>query len=725
MKKLITSLMVLFFLIGIGTKSYGQAAGDYVFTQVTDSLWATVSNWSISDGTNLTAATVLPGATTNVWIPTGKRMGTVAGTTSVTGGSIVAGSSTLTLPAKTKSIAIGMAVRNKVLGGASYGFAPGTYVTAISSDSLHLTLSQPTTSTNALVNLEFYPTCKNLHVNGFLRVSATLVAFGDVTVNTGGILTQASDFYCANISNNGTFNATTNFRSAKNLWFGFNGAAPGTGDYTIINDGIFGDTQTIVPAGAGSGIKVLYSNVANSITVKTSSPSVTGYKFNIAQIMPSCNMKTVANTSVNIKENMSLLIHNGIGLSIQNADTCVGATKTCTIDPGVTVYVGYRLHAGETPTTNDQGSFVYNINGTLDFATYASASNNLTAASANTSQMNFIMSSVSGNSGSITLNLGDGTQTNPGTLILGSNIRLIKQRSQSININIKDYSTVRFKGNYGWNTNYQLLNSNTPAPYLFPKKFYNLAVDSAKYTLPVKPIVKGTYTAATGRTAFANWVASVSGVTTLASSLYNGTTAASLPQGSIMFTGSAYYYVPVVRSTSTYMTNNPIILNADTTLNYLMVGQYANGSSISNVAVSAISGTSLTLATAPTATTTQTNAIVQFLGIQGTVAPTAITSPVFDGTQALIYLGGTDFATPVMAPNAVNSPSTTKALIYSDQNNRLVILNATPGGIADVYTVSGIKVASAKLTGDNATLSIGRGIYLVKINESVSKVVVR
>ena len=47
--------MVLFFLIGIGTKTYGQAAGDYVFTQATDNLWATLGNWSTSDGAgNLT-----------------------------------------------------------------------------------------------------------------------------------------------------------------------------------------------------------------------------------------------------------------------------------------------------------------------------------------------------------------------------------------------------------------------------------------------------------------------------------------------------------------------------------------------------------------------------------------------------------------------------------------------------------------------------------------------
>jgi len=716
--------MVLFILIGAGTKSYGQAAGDYVFTQATDTLWATAGNWSVSDGVgNLSVATTTPTATTNVWIPTGKRMATVAATSSGTG-AIVAGSSTVTLSVAPTANIVGLAIRNKAVTGANYGFAPGTYVTAVSGTTV--TISQPTTSTNGAASLEFYPSCKNLFVNGYLKSSAQLVVFGDITVNVGGILTQNSDLYCANILNYGTFNATAGYRSSKNLYIGFIGAVPGTGDYSITNDGTFGDTAPKLPQGNTSGIKVLYSNQANSFTIKPSSSTVTGYAFNIAQVLPHANIKTTANTHLNIKENMSLLIHNAIGLSIQNNDTCPNTTRICTIDPGVTVYVGYNFHANRNVTTNDQGNFVYNVYGTLDLSTWATAGNTTpTASAANTTDFGLCMTTVAGNAGALTFNIGDGTQGNAGTLILGSNIKMIKQRTQAITVNSKDYSTVKFKGNYGWNMNCQLLNSNTPAQYLFPTKFYNLSIDSAKYVLPAKPIVKGTYTAPTGRAAFVNWVAAVTGTTTLASSLYNGTTVASLPQGSIMFTGSAYYYVPVVRSTSTYMTNNPIVLTADTTLNYLMVGQYANGSSISNVAVSAISGTSVTLATAPAATSTQTNAVVQFLGIQGTVAPTATTSPVFDGTQALIYLGGADFSTPTMVPNAVISPNTSTALVYSNQHNQFVISNANAGDVATVYSVSGIKVASAKLTSDRATLSIASGIYLVKVNNSVSKVVVR
>ncbi|MFT3751522.1 MAG: DUF6383 domain-containing protein [Paludibacter sp.] len=255
-------------------------------------------------------------------------------------------------------------------------------------------------------------------------------------------------------------------------------------------------------------------------------------------------------------------------------------------------------------------------------------------------------------------------------------------------------------------------------------------MDSAKAILPVIPVVKGTYTYTSGAYgSTSNWLASVPGTTTLATSLYQGTAATNLPQGSILNTGSAYYYVPVVRSTSTYMTDNPITLAGDTIMKYIVAGQYASGSSINNVLVNTVSGNSVTLASAPTATSTQTNATVQFFGIQGTVAPTGTSSdtnnPLFDGAQALIYLGGVEFATPVIAPNAVNSPNKNNVLVYSDQKNSIAISNATAGDIATVYSVSGIKVASAKLTSDKASFTIPTGIYIVKINDSVAKIAVK
>jgi hypothetical protein len=393
----------------------------------------------------------------------------------------------------------------------------------------------------------------------------------------------------------------------------------------------------------------------------------------------------------------------------------------------VTVYLGYRFHANGAVTTNDQGNFIYNVYGTLDLGTYASASNSLTASAANTSDFALCMTTVAGNTGSITFNLGDGTQAKGGTLILGSNIKLIKQRTQSIALNFKDYSTVQVAGNYGWTMNYQLLNSNVPALYLFPKNYYNLTFNGAKSIIPVIPVIKGAKVYTNGAYGTANWQAAVAGTTTVTSSLYNSSSTSLLPQGSIVYTGTNYYYVPVVRTTSSYSSGtNPIPLAGDTILNFIQPAQGVTGSSLS-ATVSSLAGSNLQVSVAPTPTTAQTNVFVQFYGIQGTTAPTGTStnafSPVFDGTQGLIYLGASEFAN--VSLTAVNSPNVSNILVYSNERNKLVISNANAGDIATVYSISGMKVASAKLTSDINTLSVSTGIYLVKINAYVSKVVVK
>jgi len=831
MKKLITSFLVLFFLIGVGTKSYGQAAGDYVFTQptATDSLWVHITNWGISDGAGGTsAATRFPGLNDNIYVPTNKLNAVVP---SITGSAtLTTGSATITLATANPTLAVGMnvtgtgiATNSKIVSitGTSVvlsvvstatgttptistltfayattitssttsgsttvtlsetnafvfpgmlitgvGIATGTTVQSVSG--MTLTLSTAATATTPTASLTFAqnPTCKSLNVSGTFRSVLNFVANGNINVGVNGLVTFVSNasgknlnvsgviknngefvvgdvivsatglvnlnttMYCKNITNYGIVNSTTGYRSAKSLYVGFDAKVPGSSDYTIINDGTFGDTAPKVPQGTTGGIRVLYSNQANSLTIKTSTPSISGYAFNIAQILPHANIKTTANTNLNIKENMSLLIHNGIGLSIQNTDTCTGTTRTCTIDPGVTVYVGYRFHSGG-PTTNDQGNFVYNVYGTLDLGTYASPSNNTTGSAANTSDFNLSLSSVAGNTGSLTFNLGDGTQANAGTLILGSNVKLIKLRTQTLAVNFKDYSTVKVTGNNGWIMNYQLLNSNVPALYLFPKNFYNLTLNGAKSILPVSPVVNGTKTYTSGAYGTNNWVAAVVGgttppPTTIATSLY-GTSATSLPQGSIVCTGTNnYYYVPVVRTISTYNTDSIISLVGDTILNFIKPLQGVSGPSLA-AKVLVISGNTLSLSAKPTPSTTQTNVLLTFTGIQGTTAPTGTStnafSPVFDGTQGLIYLGGYEFGAVLTAVNSPNAVSNVFA--YSAEKNSLVISNATTGDIASVYTVSGIKVASAKLTSDKTTLSITSGIYLVKVNNSVLKVIVR
>jgi len=54
-----------------------------------------------------------------------------------------------------------------------------------------------------------------------------------------------------------------------------------------------------------------------------------------------------------------------------------------------------------------------------------------------------------------------------------------------------------------------------------------------------------------------------------------------------------------------------------------------------------------------------------------------------------------------------------------------MIKNANEGDDVAVYTVSGIKVASAVITDGGATINLTQGIYMVKVGAKVTKVLVK
>ncbi len=718
MKKLITSFIVLF-LIGFGTKTYAQAAGDFVYVQAasTDSSWTTIANWKISDGNggyDATAPTVLPGATNNVWIANGSKLGVVPVSATGVTCSTASGSTTITLSASNTNIKAGMAVRTDDANATMYLLQPGTYVESVNGTTV--TLSKPALRTYISTKLQFYPACKNLNISGTFRSSTQFVVFGDITVNSGAVFFQNSDLYCKNINNKGTFKSTGGWRSHKTLYLGYEGAIPGNGDYSIVNDAVFGSPSDaiVIPAvNDGSGIALIYSNQANSVTIKKSTSSVSANKFNISWIQPTGYIKTEANTTLNIQQSMSVMRNGAICLSVQNNDSSLNTTRTCNIDPGVTVYVGSRFHANGGVTSAPQGNVVYNVYGTLDLGTYCSQNNKTTAEAGNVTDFCLAMTTASGNTGSLTFNLGDGTQANAGTLVLGSNVKLIKQHTQKLNINFTDYSTVVFTGNYSWTMNYQLLNSNNPAIYLFPRNFYNLTINGAGVLLPVSPNIRGTRTYTSGAYAAANWVA-------------NTTTT----QGSIVKTADGnYYYTPVIRTTTpSYAKAVKVLsLDGDTILQYIKPEQLLSAPSfVATTKVVSLSGNLLTLT--DTCTNAQTSlATVSFVCKSGASAPTGTSTdsynPVIDGTQPLIYLGALAYEQAVTAVKTTTV--TMKELIYSNASNTIVIDNATAGDIVSVYSVSGLKVASKVLSATKNTLNIASGMYLVKINNSVAKVMVK
>jgi len=63
-------------------------------------------------------------------------------------------------------------------------------------------------------------------------------------------------------------------------------------------------------------------------------------------------------------------------------------------------------------------------------------------------------------------------------------------------------------------------------------------------------------------------------------------------------------------------------------------------------------------------------------------------------------------------------------LIYAT-NNSLVVKNAKVGELVNVYGVSGSKVSSTVVKGNNTTMSLLPGIYIVKAGLTVQKVSVQ
>ena len=598
----------------------------------------------------------------------------------------------------------------------------------------------------------------SITVNGALTASYavnadTLTVFGNyynysisyltsnLTINSGAKFIMQKDLYCPNIYNYGTFKSTKAYSApTATLHIGYVGKTPGTGDYVIQNDGTFGDTQAsgLSTSNAGSGFFIWYSNQCNSLTIQPSSPSVTGYNFTVSNLSPlpyqtnasgsTGVIKTAANTNLNIKETISLLGYGGgsgtryVGFSIQNNDTSVvGTTRTCTIYPGATVYVGGKFHAYSASTANqvptvNQGNMVYNIYGTLDCGT-------LQVNGAYNNEFDLYMTSFAGNTGSLTINLGNGTD--PATLKLNKTIKIVKQQGQTFNFNINSNSTVEFDGTAA--IKYTLLNGSNPAPYFIPKQYYNLTINNTAAILPVPAKASNSKTnksTAYGATAGKTW----SSATTAYTSTF--------PAGSVVNTGSCYYYVPNITSLSLFASGaGTIALSGDTTQNYIVANQTLSGTGIATgTTVSSLTWPNITLSAATTAVSATGGSTITFTGApnaSGTGWPTptssynsikdAIYAPVFDGTQPLIYLGSiSDFSD---VSTAVSLTNTNNVLIYAN-GSQLIVTNANQGDIVAVYTVSGVKVASVLVSTDKTTVDLPTGIYLVKVGNFSTKVVV-
>jgi hypothetical protein len=346
-----------------------------------------------------------------------------------------------------------------------------------------------------------------------------------INVQDGGTLTMgaASDLYVCNITigTNGTFNSATASNASpysRSIYLGvlyISGTkTPQTGSYFINNDGQFGGTAT----GTNDGISIFFSDKATSITMQGSA-SKTGGTVYMARIMAQAFADNTSDTNFDFNIKQNIVVNNnsttGIYFSLQNNKAHkVGTTRTCTIFPGYTLKFATagRFHANAGAPAANSGNFIYNIYGTLDLAT-------------NNGALELWCSSASGNTQSVTINVGNGTDY--AQLKLGRTIRLNRYYSgQSITLNVNNpHSKIVLSGNGSYTLASQSANGvedfrNFPAT--IRNLSYENSVSSGGYVLPIKTTITDTlYLPGTGGKLYAGNTVSATAATVSLGKLFS------------------------------------------------------------------------------------------------------------------------------------------------------------------------------------------------------------
>ena len=628
--------------------------------------------------------------------------------------------------------------------------------------------------------------CNSLTLGGSFYNGGTFYVNGNVTVNKGGLFNMHSNMYCYNIYNYGLFwdYSQPYSGSPKSLYLGcgftYNTSTStyttvyGTGDYLIQNDGIFGDTraQALAKFGGG-GIYIYYSNLGSSVTIQPSSPSVTNYAFNISALAPYSNSTASSqNFTLNIKESMTLLRYSSVlGFSLQNGEASSAAySRTCNIFAGDTVFVAGNFHTRNSVPSVNQGDIIYNIYGCLDLATYHPSTIN---------EIDLNSTSFAGNTSALKINVGDGTLANAGTLVLGKVTNITKTLSnQTVGIFPSTHSTIIF-GYSATTPTITCITAGVTDNTLFPSVFNNLAITNTAagiaVTLPNNPSVSGnlSLTGALNNTVTLNGSVAqtitggsqtITGLTvnnslgaTLASPL-NVSGALTLTAGNLILGSSNLTAGSISGGTSgSYVVTNgtgTLTQTAATTGTLFPIGTitgYAPATITPAAAVAIAASVSATttgtytdyavnanewtltpatattaaLAFTPTAATNTTSPVIfSGTGYAATTAAT-VSGSTFTASGISLAAVATPFATGgTSTATAVETNTKGNLLVYSTKNS-LVVKNAKTGDLVIVYGVSGLKVASSVVNGDNTTITLTPGIYIVKAGTTVQKVSVQ
>ena len=617
--------------------------------------------------------------------------------------------------------------------------------------------------------------CKTLVVSGTIcPYGYALYVNGDAIVQSGGILSLAKQVYCKNMYNYGKTWAAgkTNASSTTTvaLYVGYNCSATtavaSTDSCTILNDGIIGyyKTPSLVSTTKGCGMFVYYANTVKALNI-THSPTVTsGYVFTVVQLAPIATSSSVQTQDLNLYINESLAFvptSSGLPFGLISADVFTNK-RTCTIAAGDTVYVAGYFHKNSAPSS--VGPMVYNIYGCLDMASYRQTKNEF---------------DIYTSANSVTVNIGDGTQANAGTLIFGGTINLSAGTANQIVFNPTKYSTVKF--NYKVAPVISTLTNVSLSAYNLYVNSYGIPSTSGALSvagdLTLSGAINNTITltgtsaqTVTGgsQTITGGLVNNTSGNVSLASALTvtgaltltsgkvslgaNNLTVGSISGGSsssyVVTNGTGTLTVPTTSGVATLF---PVGASATTSYDPVTITP-TTGTSTSVKVTATLSGTpsagvnynAREWTVTPSTTSSSTLAFTPSV-VDATVASMIANSPYFaligqaagggtysnsnctysSGSYSGTYSSfGGSFVTGTNS-NATALQSVNNNLLIYPANNSVVVRNAKVGDIVSVYGVSGSRVASSVVTGDNTTMNLTQGLYIVKTGSTVQKVLVQ
>lgn len=460
----------------------------------------------------------------------------------------------------------------------------------------------------------------------------------------------------------------------------------------------------------GGGFRVYCLAVkANETTTVTVSGSG---KINVARFYGSTQTTASAPQIIDINTNINILNNNSASVGAFGSIGNTGLSdRLININAGKTVkFTGATpkssLHRdASTNSGYTSGDFIYNVFGTLDMGK---------------GTIRLFTSYTSGNTKSTYLNVKDG-----GTLVVGDSIRLqMGQASgQTCGIFPEAGSTVKFGQATGAT---QFKNNIGAATASFPATFSNLTIDNAAgLNYPTAFTVNGTLTLTNGKIALgANnlTIGSTGSIAGASATSYIVTDGAGVLVQTVPATtlkafpvGTATSYDPV---SVTPTTESIFDVKVGTTLPAVAPSNYFYNEKVWNISPVTASSTLVTLTPSEVTSTAANHVIGHYVNDAYTNVVAAKSGNTYSATFTTFspfVTGATDLGTGV--ENVKNK------LTVSADGNQLVVNGTVAGQAIVVYNAAGQQIKKTLATNNKSMVSLKSGLYFVKVNNQVLKVI--